>query len=147
MSRIKKNITNGSNNLRSSKTLYRERLNLRTISSFANIHNDRPRHEIITQIRGLFLAEYTIVFVSGRPDTYKKETIEWLENNIGLAEYYLLMRQGHDSRDDTDVKRDIYKNYLIGKKIIKVFDDRPRVIRMWREEGLEVVDVGSGIEF
>lgn len=93
------------------------------------------------------MAEYTIVFVSGRPDTYKKETIEWLENNIGLAEYYLLMRQGHDSRDDTDVKRDIYKNYLIGKKIIKVFDDRPRVIRMWREEGLEVVDVGSGIEF
>jgi len=31
--------------------------------------------------------------------------------------------------------------------IVKVYDDRPSVIRMWREKGLEVEDVGAGVEF
>ena len=37
---------------------------------------------------------------------------------------------------------------MIGKEnIFMVFDDRPSVIRMWRENGVKVVDVGDGVEF
>lgn len=40
-----------------------------------------------------------------------------------------------------------YDKYLTGLEILKVFDDRPSVIRMWRENGLLVEDVGNGEEF
>ena len=117
-------------------------------SFYANVHNDPPRTEIIQQIRKHFIFGYTIVFTSGRPEDYKKETIDWLERHVGLAEYYLLMRRAGDSREDSVVKQDILKTYFPDKSVIKkVYDDRPRVIRMWQEEGLEVEDVGEGIEF
>jgi hypothetical protein len=57
------------------------------------------------------------------------------------------MRRKGDKRQDTDVKSDIYNRYLKQYDIVRVFDDRPSVIRMWREKGLEVEDVGNGEEF
>ena len=30
---------------------------------------------------------------------------------------------------------------------VMAFDDRPSVVRMWREQGLVVADVGEGKEF
>ena len=43
----------------------------------------------------------------------------------------------------------MYEQMLVdGYKPKLVFDDRPSVLRMWREiEGLQVVDVGHGVEF
>ena len=34
-----------------------------------------------------------------------------------------------------------------GYNPIMAFDDRPNVIRMWREQGLMVADIGKGVEF
>jgi predicted kinase len=94
-----------------------------------------------------------IVFVSARPETYRYETESWLKIHLQMnglyAPYYelLIMRDAHDKREDTIVKREIYDKYLSKTKVVKVFDDRPSVIRMWRELGLDVEDVGEGIEF
>jgi hypothetical protein len=30
---------------------------------------------------------------------------------------------------------------------VMAFDDRPAVVRMWKENGLIVADVGNGVEF
>lgn len=89
-----------------------------------------------------------VFLVSARPENYRAETEAWLER-VGVRDYTaLIMRRAGDSREDSIVKREILHKYFKDKsKIIKVFDDRPRVIRMWREEGLEVEDVGDGIEF
>lgn len=89
-----------------------------------------------------------LILVSARPETYRKQTEEWLEK-WGVDDYAaLIMRRAGDSRDDTIVKNEILDRYFKDKsKIIKVFDDRPRVISMWRDNGLEVVDVGDGEEF
>ena len=59
------------------------------------------------------------------------------------------MRKEKDYREDTIVKREMYDQMLKdGYKPELVFDDRPSVLRMWREiEGLKVVDVGHGVEF
>lgn len=87
-----------------------------------------------------------IVFVSARSEDYRKETKAFLKK-AGFEENLLLMRPFNDKRDDTFVKEQIYRKYLERLNIIKVYDDRPKVIRMWRGLGLTVVDVGDGIEF
>ena len=59
------------------------------------------------------------------------------------------MRKTGDYRKDTVVKGEMYDQMLAdGYEPSMVFDDRPSVIRMWRElGGLTVIDVGQGLEF
>lgn len=114
---------------------------------FSLLSADTPRTEVYESARKL--AEETgaaLVFVSARPEDYRTETEQWLRDN-GMIYDNLLMRRKGDKRQDTDVKSDIYNRYLKQYDIVRVFDDRPSVIRMWREKGLEVEDVGSGEEF
>lgn len=112
---------------------------------FANIPNDKPRWEIINQIKALDHF-FNIVLVSGRPEDYKKETIEWLKKHEVPYET-LIMRRTNDKRDDTVIKKEILDTYFKIENIQSVFDDRPRVIKMWKENGLDVIDVGDGVEF
>ena len=107
-------------------------------------------HEALTGMSPIQTSR--LIFVSARPESYRGMTLEWLTKSLsgtGLLERCeaLIMREDGDSRPDTQVKSDIYDKYLKQLRIIKVFDDRPSVIRMWREKGLEVEDVGDGIEF
>jgi len=88
-----------------------------------------------------------LIFVSGRKDSCKDATIQWLNNN-GLYPDELHMRATGDDRNDAIVKKEIYDNHIKGKyNVLGVFDDRPRVIRMWEKEGLTVFNVGKGYEF
>lgn len=89
----------------------------------------------------------TVIFVSGRPEDYRLETEKWLREH-GFGFYWtLIMRPKGDSRQDTIVKQEIYDRYLKNKQIYKVIDDRPSVIRMWKANGLDVIDVGDQREF
>ena len=85
--------------------------------------------------------------MSARPDTYRKETERWLQDH-GLSHYTLLMRRGDDRRVDEQVKAEMFAQHFPDQSVVhSIIDDRPRVIRMWRERGLEVTDVGAGVEF
>jgi len=117
---------------------------------FADIPNDKPREDVIARVRELS-KEFNIVLVSGRPDDYKKETIEWLAK-YNVPYETLMMRQGGDRRDDDIVKKEILDKLLEKDQVHMIIDDRPRVLRVWREEfkdypNVEIWDVGQGIEF
>jgi predicted kinase len=88
-----------------------------------------------------------VIFVSGRSDVTRDDTTIWLRQYTGLNSFKLIMRQSWDRRDDTVVKKEMYDKYLSRMRVVRVYDDRPRVIRMWRDLGLEVVNVGTGEEF
>lgn len=107
---------------------------------------------------------YKVMFVSARPNKYRKMTEDWLYTNfcypVRSAEYALaleedavvpyealLMRNDNDTRNDTIVKQEILDTYLDKNAIHCVIDDRPSVLRMWESNGLTVVDVGKGEEF
>lgn len=112
---------------------------------FANMDKDGFRKEVWEQAKAHGLP---IIIVSARPEQYRETTLKWLEEQgISESEFVtLIMRQGFDKRPDTEVKLDILN--MIGRDNIKVvYDDRPSVIRMWRENGVEVIDVGNGEEF
>ncbi len=100
-----------------------------------------PIINIVNQLR------YRIIIVSGREDYSAEKTKNWLNNNnVSYNDIY--MRKSGDYRKDTIIKKEIYKNYIEGKyNVAMVIDDRPKVIRMWKELNLPVFDVGKGVEF
>ena len=104
--------------------------------------------DFIDDMMGTYAPIYDamLVLVSSRPEDYRRQTTDWLAQNEMKFDN-LIMRQSGDKRPDTEVKNDIYHRYLKHYNIVRVFDDRPSVIRMWREKGLEVQDVGDGVEF
>lgn len=124
-------------------------------SFFQHMMGDKLRTDVVEKLHDaltVLSADAKLIFVSARPESYRGFTLDWLTKNLsgtGLLERCetLIMREDGDSRPDTQVKSDIYDKYLKQLNIIKVFDDRPSVIRMWRQKGLEVEDVGEGIEF
>ena len=82
-----------------------------------------------------------IIFVTGREDVdnCRELTIKWLDKNIAYSEsgWDLIMRSKGDHRSDTEVKKEIYDKYIKDKyNILCVFEDRDKVVKMWRDEGL-----------
>ena len=81
---------------------------------------------------------------SGRSESVRKKTVEWLERHLfGLGEEWwedvLKMRPIGDTTSDDILKSKWLDDVLSqGKKIDFVFDDRPKVVRMWRERGIFV---------
>lgn len=119
-------------------------------SFFAAIPNDTVRTEVLDQVLALEEQGYEVIFMSARPDTYREQTEAWLEKALNGYKLHktLIMRRSDDQRPDSEVKLGMYESYFKDKyPIHTVFDDRPVVIRMWREQGLNVIDVGPGIEF
>ena len=93
-----------------------------------------------------------IIFLSGREgkEQVRKDTIEWLKKYTGItnSEFYmdrLFMRAEGDQRNDAIIKAEIY-TYIIEPhyNIIGVFDDRDRVVKMWRSKGLFCMQVNYG---
>ncbi|MCP6727337.1 MAG: AAA family ATPase [Patescibacteria group bacterium] len=129
------------------------------VKNWKEFFNHMSEDTVIEDVRDTIIKSmkqgYPIIFVSGRPDSHRDITKEWLENvafkDIKFVEgedyATILMRRSIDHREDTVVKEDILKNYLKPENIHMVFDDRPRVIKMWESHGLTVVDVGPGVDF
>lgn len=114
---------------------------------FSLMGGDRPQHEVYTAAMEEAVAnDGELIFVSARPEDYRKETEDWLHKH-GMDYMHLIMRPQGNKRPDTEVKQKVLDKYLKNYNIVKVYDDRPAVIRMWRENGLKVEDVGNGIEF
>lgn len=116
-------------------------------SFFSQMSFDTPRMDVYNKASDLAVAnDAEIVFVSARPEDYRDKTQDWLYEH-GMDYMHLLMRPRNDKRPDTEVKQNIYNKFLANYNVIKVFDDRPSVVRMWESLDLDVEDVGSGKEF
>ncbi len=115
---------------------------------FSEMSKDPIRNEVRSKLIDLYNKGKGVIYVSARPEDYRDVTLKWLEKNGVSFAFTILMRRSNDSRPDTEVKKQILDTYFPDKSVIhKVIDDRPSVIRMWRENGLEVDDVGNGKEF
>lgn len=88
--------------------------------------------------------DHTILVVSGRKSTCGDATADWF-NSGGVWFDYMFMRHGYDvNKPDTVIKQGILDEILgmIPKhKIAFVIDDRPKVCKMWKENGLTVYPV------
>lgn len=84
-----------------------------------------------------------IVIVTGRNEDSRQATEDWLDNNM-IPFKTLYMRPDGDKRPDEVLKKEIYENLIQPNWcVLGVFEDRPKVARMWRKEGLNVAQVGN----
>lgn len=91
--------------------------------------------------------DISIIFLSGRKEEARENTIKWLESNgfsLGYTYIDLFMRQNDDDRPDAIIKEELFNEHIEGKyRVIGIFDDRLKVCRMWYKKGLTVFRVGD----
>lgn len=86
-----------------------------------------------------------IILLSGRDGCCEWETKAWLKNN-GIPFDRLYMRMAGDMRPDDIIKHELFDKFIRDKfNVIGVFDDRLRVVTMWKKMGLKVFNV-SGLD-
>lgn len=106
--------------------------------------------DIIDDVAQMFRAYrecgYKMIVVSGRQDSCKEKTLNWLERN-NLSPDFLLMRKTGDLRKDSVVKSEIFFNNIAPYfNVTMVVDDRPQVTREWELIGLTVARVANQYE-
>jgi phosphoglycolate phosphatase-like HAD superfamily hydrolase len=115
----------------------------------AGIPNDKVNPYVAEAFHALKNAGNKVIFASGRNEHSRTATVDWLQkNDFWTYTSKLYMRKADDFRGDDIVKREILDEIIAdyGKKPDMVFDDRPRVVRMWREAGIFVFNVYQGEE-
>lgn len=92
-------------------------------------------------------APYEIIFCSGRPERVRRSTVIWLSFalSINVDKVQLYMRADGDHRPDDKVKEELLaKMRADGYEPFLVFDDRNRVVDMWRRNGIQCCQVAPG---
>jgi FMN phosphatase YigB (HAD superfamily) len=109
-----------------------------------------PVNEHVRDVHNALVAAGKWTYIlSARDEKYRKWTDTWCFWN-GIEGYkHIFMRPDNDFRPDEIVKREIFDKFFahLHDRILCVFDDRPKVIRMWRELGIRVFNCGTGEEF
>lgn len=102
-------------------------------------------HAVIADIVVVYRSHgYEIIVCSGRDDDYYDTTAKWLTNNK-IPFDVLLMREAGDKREDSIIKKELYLRFIKPKYDVHfVLDDRDRVVKMWREQGLKCLQVAEG---
>ena len=108
---------------------------------FDQCSKDTPHEHICELLRAL--QGVRIIIVSGRPDSHRQVTIWWLRVVAKVPFDELHMRVAGDRTPDRVIKRHILEHLRKEYEIILAIDDRPSVIRMWKEEGVPVLDMCS----
>jgi hypothetical protein len=105
-----------------------------------------------------------IIVMSGRDGVCRNKTKVWLNDWIQrvasqmlvhvdypnlIDDASLFMRPEGSMESDIKVKHDLFMQHVDGKyKVVRVFDDRPKVCRGWIDLGLDVLWCGNPyIEF
>lgn len=127
-------------------------LNGRDPFDYSKISEDLPNNHVIL----IFLAiqshnsrcmvhnEIEMIIVTGRPETCIEDTKKWLMRNW-IHNNILYMRKEWDNRPDTEVKKEIYEQCIKDKyEVLGVFEDRQRLVDMYRGLGLTVFQVAPG---
>ena len=115
----------------------------------SKVYLDDPDWEVMNTIQSEFEMDTKntrIIVMSGRHETCRAMTEEWLQKHA-FTYHYLFMRAEGDDRGDDIVKYELYMKHIFstGKRVVKVFDDRDRVVKMWRRLlGLKVYQVAFG---
>ena len=114
-----------------------------------NIDLDLPNPAVIDMAQTLHSAGHRIVIFSGRSKGTKDATRTWLKKfNVPFD----VLKMRPTSRDfqfmpDDDLKKKWFDD-LIGQdskdQVLCVFDDRDKVVQMWRDMGLTCMQVAPG---
>lgn len=120
---------------------------------FGAVHADVPNTPVIRTMQALRDAGSEVWIWSGRSDECQEATKDWLAKHCGVkfggwfaAPEAFRMRKAGDYRDDVVVKSEWLSQIEPPeyKRLTAVFDDRARVVQMWRDAGVPCFQVAAG---
>lgn len=86
-----------------------------------------------------FMGLYKVVFITGRPESARLATTEWLQDPANKLHdnWVLYMRKNNDFSHGDDYKEKVYREKIEGKyNVLCVFEDSNKCVSRWRELGL-----------
>lgn len=105
---------------------------------------DTLNHTVFDELKMRKDAGYKIIICSGRNGEFLDVTSEWLGKN-GVHPDLFLMRKEGDTRKDFVVKEEMFRNHILPNYYVEaVYDDRDRIVAMWRSLGLTCFQVAPG---
>ncbi|MFT4804470.1 MAG: hypothetical protein ACI9YE_001674 [Psychroserpens sp.] len=114
-------------------------------SYFEACDEDSPNTAVIDTIKALKSTGYQVHIFSARGDIVRGKTIEWLKRH-DVPYDYLTLREMDSYTPDEQLKKEwllkYYPNY--NEDVFCVFDDRNKVVNMWRTMGLSCFQVADG---
>ncbi len=100
-------------------------------------------NEPIWSIYHALKQSHAILFVTGRRESCRQDTLAWMkENQISCRTEQLLMRKDGDTRHDTEIKPELVAD--IPGEIGLVFEDRNSMVKKWRDLGYTCLQVAEG---
>jgi hypothetical protein len=118
---------------------------------FADCDMDEPNRAVLDTLWQLHRSGADIWIWSGRSDEVRDKTEQWLEKHLGLECWYFIkkslrMRHQGDYTPDEKLKKSWYDSLSSEDKarLVAIFDDRAKVVRMWRELGVACFQVAEG---
>lgn len=109
----------------------------------ASIHDD-PHKPIIRILQSMVANDYRIIIASGREETVRDGTLEWFKK-WKITFDKLLMRPEGDHTEDSALKRSwVTSGEIPIDDVLCVFEDRERMVHMWRSLGLTCLQVAEG---
>jgi hypothetical protein len=112
-----------------------------------NIDLDQPNHAVIAMAQMLDAAGHMIVILSGRSKATKDATRAWLKKHKVPFDVLKMRPTSKDFMFMPDDKlKQMWLDSLFNDKndIVCVFDDRQKVVDMWRSNGLTCMQVAPG---
>lgn len=108
---------------------------------------DIPKLPIIEINRMCHCAGHLIIIASGRSENVRDETVAWLQRN-NVFYHKLIMRPDACFIPDYDLKKAWLDKGCLGDKadILFVIEDRDRMVKMWRAQGITCLQVDQWVE-
>ncbi len=108
--------------------------------------DDEPNEPVIAMFKALRAQGHEMWIFSGRSDVVQIETKLWL-NSYGIKFDRLVMREEGDNTPDEELKKEWFHRNIGGYgfyELLCVFDDRQKVVNMWRDIGVTCFQVAPG---
>lgn len=112
--------------------------------------NDSPNWPVISTFNALLKSGAELRIWSGRSAEVMNETLAWIHQYVTdgeiAEEVQLAMRREGDFTPDEDLKRGWLHslNEYDRRRLVAIFDDRQKVVDMWRSEGVACFQVAPG---
>lgn len=119
------------------------KINWKTFFAPENIQLDEPNTPVIESFKAMKGAGFCVGIFSGRDSISRKETEAWLAQH-GIEPDFLKMRAHGSFEPDDSLKLSWMKEMFQCADIMCVFDDRDKVVKMWRENGISCFQVAPG---
>ena len=113
--------------------------------------DDVPIQPVINIVWALSCLKTEIWIWSGRMETVREQTLDWIDQNVSLKytspfDMLIKMRSVGDYTPDDQLKESWLHamNPENRARLVMVFDDRDRVVNMWRRNGVTCAQVAPG---